>query len=336
MLSWFSEEMQLVALCGLWYAGSMMNSIFAKSALKKYPAPVSVFLFQLIVINAILPLTFHGKVKTIRRGDWTKWVLPLSGLKLLASLSSQLSILKVPVSYAHTVKAIMPIFTVLLSRIFLRQQHTTLIYLSLLPIVGGIAIASATELEFDFIGLISAVTSTFLFAVQSIYSKKVMTGMDHTALLIIISRVCLGALLPYWWWAEGSTLLVHGDLYHFGYNQGMLFVAELLLTGLANTVQTVFAFTFLSKVTAVTYSIANVTKRVVIIIVSMIVFSKPVSFLNALGMATTIGGIALYNFAKLHQRDQQRTQSRSQQMQGGLTYLNSPTSPSQGGFGMPI
>eukprot|EP00043_Microstomoeca_roanoka_P015777 m.158394 g.158394 ORF g.158394 m.158394 type:complete len:335 (-) comp16332_c0_seq1:247-1251(-) len=296
--------------CALWYTGSMLSSIFGKSAMKIFPHPITVTIAQLIVINLCLPFFLKGKMPKFTRKDWTSWVIPLTVLKLIVSLSSQLSILKVPISYAHTVKGMMPIFTVLLSKLFLKQHHSMLAYISLLPIISGVIIASVTEIEFNMLGLISALISTFTFAIQNIYSKKVMKGgLNHIAILIIVSRASLLALLPYWLYAEGFSILFGTAFSDLG-DQAAWVAYQLVLGGICNSMQTIFAFTFLSYVTPVTYSVANVAKRVLIIAASMMFFNNPVTPANLAGITIAILGIALYNKAKLDERQRQSLQTQ--------------------------
>lgn len=82
-----------------------------------------------------------------------------------------------PLSLAHTAKASTPLFNVLLSYIFYAKTFRPQVYLSLLPIVTGVTIASVSEFRLNnlaFVGVMCAVTAALLSVMQSMYSKYLL------------------------------------------------------------------------------------------------------------------------------------------------------------------
>lgn len=98
----------------------------------------------------------------------------------------------------------MPFFTVLLSLIILRETYPLKVYLSLVPIVAGVLIATVTELSFDLGGMLAALSATICFSLQNIYSKKCMkeVHIHHLRLLLLLSQLCCLFLFPIWMYTD--------------------------------------------------------------------------------------------------------------------------------------
>jgi len=70
----------------------------------------------------------------------------------IGHVAATVSMSKVAVSFTHIIKSGEPAFSVLVSRFLLGETFPSSVYLSLVPIIGGCALAAVTELNFNMIG----------------------------------------------------------------------------------------------------------------------------------------------------------------------------------------
>jgi len=288
---------KIASLCLLWYAVSSTTGVLGKRILEQFPYPMTMTMVQLSSIAMWSPtLLSYLKVPTVYAkvgGGYNceKMLFILACGKFVASLMSHFSILKVQVSYTHTVKATMPIFTVILSRIILGTQYSCRVYLSLVPIVLGVALASLTEISFDPAGLLSALSATCGFALTAIYSRQLMrdSGIHHMYLLFKLGQIAALMFLPIW-------ILVDSTRIYSKINWGIFLL--LCINGSLHWVQNVVAFSLYKLVSPLTYAVANVTKRIAVIIVSLTLLQNPVTMTNVFGMVMAVTGVFIYSRTK--------------------------------------
>ena len=189
-----------------------------------------------------------------------------------------------------------PFVTVVLSVAVLRSTYNKYVWLSMIPMCGGVILCIKGELNYDIVGVIATLTATVLRALKSIVSQTILNGenkLDAITTLYHTSGfsvpvLILGAYLkgesaflqdqlvlknPVMW-----TLLIGSSIMAFGLN-------------LAN-------FLVVRYTSAVTLQVLGNIKIVFAIAISLLIFGNEMSVMAVVGSLVTIGGAWMYNWAK--------------------------------------
>ncbi|CAK7328880.1 unnamed protein product [Dovyalis caffra] len=296
------RTLELGLLFGLWYIFNIYFNIYNKQVLKVFPNPVTVTAVQFAVgtVLVIFMWTFNLYKKPEISGAQLAMILPLAVVHTLGNLFTNMSLGKVAVSFTHTIKAMEPFFSVVLSAMFLGELPTLWVVGSLLPIVGGVALASVTEASFNWAGFWSAMASNLSNQSRNVLSKKVMIkkeeSMDNITLFSIITIMSFILLAPVTLFMEGVKFT---PLYlqSAGLNVKQVYIRSLLAALSFHAYQQV-SYMILQRVSPVTHSVGNCVKRVVVIVSSVLFFKTPVSAINSMGTGIALAGVFLYSRVK--------------------------------------
>ncbi|KAG8626038.1 hypothetical protein KVT40_006439 [Elsinoe batatas] len=325
-------SMRLVALCGLWYATSIMSNASSKAILTSLRKPVTLTIVQFLFvcswcifsaflarmspsIRRAMPVLRNG----IRRPDWEiiRATLPLTAFQIGGHILNSDAMSRIPVSLVHTIKGLSPLFTVLAYRLYFNVHYSRATYLSLVPLTLGVILACSASFRAEFLGLLYAFGSALLFVTQNIVSKSLFTeaakaeadGLparyrkpDKLNLLCYSSGLALLFTLPLWFWSEGLGLIA--DFFTDAsvelsgrpgaFDHGRL-ALEFVFNGTFHFTQSLVAFVLLGLVSPVTYSVASLIKRVFVIVFAIIWFGNPMTSIQASGIGLTIVGLYLYD-----------------------------------------
>jgi len=209
------------------------------------------------------------------------------------------------VSFGQIVKAGEPIFAAAIGFLVYDKKESMAKIVCLIPVIGGIAIASAKELDFTMGSLIAASTANMASAFRGAENKKVMKELGDAvgsvgnayalttlwATFLILPMIFISgeyAKMDEYikiWNADGKP----GTAGNLRFN--------LIMSGLTFYLYNEVSTLALKSLSGVSHSVANTAKRAVVIVGSAIAFGEDMGFEKSLGCSIAIGGTFLYAIA---------------------------------------
>ncbi|AQZ12790.1 SLY41 (YOR307C) [Zygosaccharomyces parabailii] len=247
---------------------------------------------------------------------------PMGIFQFVGHISTHKATSLIPVSLVHSIKALSPIITVGYYRLFEGKQYNTMIYYTLVPLIMGVMVTcwathgskapdSTNTLQMTS-GLFFASLSMLIFVSQNIFAKGFLTTRRNRGILpsssesnlnkrelspvqldkitILFYCSCMGFLLtlpPF----LTSEFLQHQSVFRdLSVKVGLLIAFH----GAAHFLQALLAFQLIGMLSSVNYSVANIMKRIVIILVALIWESK-LNIVQLIGLSLTLGGLYGYD-----------------------------------------
>jgi len=165
----------------LWYFFTVVYNVSNKRVLNELPLPATLAAVQLVLgIPVFLPawLIKRPSFEAVRK------ILPALGkigyMHALGNLATVVSLHWGAVSFVHIIKAAEPAFAAALSAAILGSFFPSSVYLTLIPIIGGVAMASFKEVSFTWYGFVAGMASNLFYQLRIVLAKREFSADTNT------------------------------------------------------------------------------------------------------------------------------------------------------------
>mmetsp|Transcript_27867 Transcript_27867/g.43248 ORF Transcript_27867/g.43248 Transcript_27867/m.43248 type:complete len:323 (-) Transcript_27867:142-1110(-) len=305
-----SSTAKLALLVVAWYAGNTFYNIYNKNSTNMIHAHWFVAAAQLVVgiVWSISCWTLGiRKVPNLTGADIAKCI-PIGLCSAGAHAGSVLASGVGAVSFAQIVKACEPVFAATVGIIIPPTDiKPPLAYMMLLVIIGGVGLACVKEGKGVEINVASFTYASIANLCAAFKGKlggsttKVLKAdpaknMDSANVYAVTNIISFCFTVPMVIIEEAPTLKQTWDEAVAEHGQYDL-IKNIALSGFFFYIYNEFAFAFTAQVGAVTSSVLNTAKRVIIIVVSSVIFKEAMERNTVIGSAIAISGTFLYSMA---------------------------------------
>ncbi|KAF9102050.1 Triose-phosphate Transporter [Mortierella sp. AM989] len=302
-----------------WYFFSTALSIYNKNLMGKdnwnFNLPLfvsSVHAGLHFVITACLMHFFPDKYDATRSGkggrltihSYVTQVVPCAIAAALEICMANASLMYITLSFYTMIKSSTPIWVLIFAFFFRLEKPRLSLILIIGVIVIGVVLTVAGETQFDMTGfvlvLLAAVMSGLRWSLTQMLLQKDQLGMDNpVATLYYISPIMFVLMSLLSLIIEDPFVQFASSEFFTDFRTGSLTLMMAAGGGFLAFAMTVAEFKLIKNTGTVTLSVAGISKEIVVISLSILIFGDRLTFVNLLGLLVSIGGIMAYNYDKI-------------------------------------
>ena len=303
------DQLKTIIWILLWYCCNVLYNIDNKLALKKANLPWTISTIQFFVGYLYFGFLWLTKLRKLpkfhSKNDFITKIFPQGICQSIIHFGAVVSMGMGAISFTHIIKSGEPVVTAILSFLIYKQLEPWPTYLSMLPVIIGISLASSGELTFSWASFFCAMTSNFGGSVKSIIAKRHMknimsfgenlTPENIFSCIIIIASICSFPIAIAIEYSKYITVWNSNTSYEL---QMLCFIV--LRSGIWYYAYNEISYICLSKIDALSHSLANTFKRVFIIFISVVLFNTKLTTMGFIGATLAIVGAFFYSYVKIY------------------------------------
>ncbi|CAM8970640.1 unnamed protein product [Rhodiola kirilowii] len=305
-----SSRLFTIGLVTSWYSSNigvlLLNKYLLSNYGFKYPifltmchmTACSLFSYVAVAWLKMVPMqTIRSRVQFMK-------IAALSLVFCASVVSGNISLRYLPVSFNQAIGATTPFFTAVFAYLMTMKKEAWLTYVTLIPVVVGVIIASGGEPSFHLFGFLMCVGATAARALKSVLQGILLSSegekLNSMNLLLYMAPIAVVLLLPATLFMEdnviGITLALARDdiriIWLLAFNSSLAYFVNLT------------NFLVTKHTSALTLQVLGNAKGAVAVVVSIMIFKNPVSLTGMLGYTLTVFGVILYGEAKKRSKGQ--------------------------------
>ncbi|KJX93589.1 tpt-domain-containing protein [Zymoseptoria brevis] len=246
----------------------------------------------------ILLATGHLKLSKLPLRDHLV-LIAFSTLFTLNIAISNVSLNLVSVPFHQVMRSTCPIATILIYRLVYSRTYSHETYLSMVPLIIGVALATFGDYDFTLPGFTLTALGVLLASIKTVATNRLMTGSLKLSALEVLFRMSPLAAVQCLLYAAGS-----GELSRLQVTAADGLITRGLLSAAVLNASMAFGLNLVSFQTnkvagALTISVCGNVKQCLSILLGIVLFNVRIGWVNAVGIVISVGGAAYYSKVEL-------------------------------------